>query len=143
MGRINKLTYSMLGMAVILSSLICLLVIASGCSTASWIIHHNGSGDDLLINEADVDAMITELSLVQPVDSETILHNETTDRYELTPDAYRKAIRDGIIRKIQDSKISAFLESYRRESFADALRKDMGTVGTIILFLGILGGLFY
>ncbi len=133
----------MSGMAVILSSLICLLVIAGGCSTASWIIHHNGSGDDLLINEADVDAMITELSLVQPVDSETILHNETTDRYELTPDAYRKAIRDGIIRRIQDSKISAFLESYRRESFADALRKDMGTVGTIILFLGILGGLFY
>ncbi len=130
-------------MAMILSCLICLLVIAGGCSSASWIIHHNSSSDDLLITEADVDAMITELSLEQPVDSEKILYNETTDLYELTPDAYRKAIRDGIIRRIQDNKISAFLENYRRESFTDALRKDMGTAGAIILLLGILGGLFY
>lgn len=143
MGRINKQIYSMCKLAVILSCLICLLVMAGGCSSASWIIHHNSSGDDLLITEADVDAMITELSLGQPADSEKIVYNETTDRYELTPDAYRKAIRDGIIRRVQDNKISAFLESYRREGFTDALRKDMGTAGTIILLLGILGGLFY
>jgi len=91
MGRINKKTCSMPGLAVMLSSLICLLVIAAGCSSVSWVINHNSSSDDLLITEADVDAMITELSLAQPADSETILYNETADRYELTPDAYRKA----------------------------------------------------
>jgi hypothetical protein len=144
MGRINeKIHHFKPLIAVMLCGLVCLLAATGGCSSASWIIHHNGSGDDLAITESDVDAMIKELSLVQPKDTETILYNEGTDRYELMPGAYRNAVRDGIIRRIQDRKISAFLEDYRPESLMDALRKDTGTAGAFILLLAILGSLFY
>lgn len=143
MVKINAKILSKIAAIVILSGLVCLLVVTSGCSTASWIIHHNGTADDLTITEADVDAMIDELLSAQPENPETVLYNKTTDRYELTPDAFRKAIRDGIIRRIQDKKIGEFLENYHFESFTDALRKDFGTGGCVILLIGILGGLFY
>jgi hypothetical protein len=143
MGRINRRILFRLATTVMASGLICPLFIASGCSTASWVIHHNGSANDLAITEADVDAMIDELSTRQSQDTKTIQYNGDTDRYELTPDIYRKAVRDGVIRRIQDKKITEFLKSYRPDSLTDALKKDMGTGGTIILLLGILGGLFY
>jgi hypothetical protein len=143
MGRISRRMNLGLGTIGIWSAIVCLLIATSGCSTASWIVHQSGTADDLIITEADVDAMIDKLSLAQPKDSDAILYNKTKDRYELTPDVYKRAIKDGIIRRIQDNKISGFLEDYRPETFTGALKKDMGTAGIVILFLGILGGLFY
>lgn len=142
MGRIKKTINYSLGMITIWSVLISPLA-TGGCSTASWIIHHNSNADALFITEADVDAMITELSLAQPESHENVVYNKATDRYELTRDTYGKALRDGIIRRIQDKKINHFLENYRPESFMGALRRDLGTAGVVILLLGILGGLFY
>lgn len=129
--------------AQILSGLVFLVVTTTGCSTASWVVNHKSSSDSLIITEADVDEMIDKLSMARVEDTGGILYNKVTDRYELTPDIFRKAMRDGIIRKIQDRKISTFLEEYHQESFTDALRKDMGTTGAVILLLGIFGALFY
>ncbi len=143
MGRINRKINLGLESVAIVSILACLLIAANGCSTASWVIHHNNNAEDLLITEADVDAMVDELSLARPKDSDAILYNKTQDRYELTPDAYKKAIKDGIIRRIQDNKINGFLMDYRPETFMGSLKKDMGTAGIVILLLGILGVLFY
>lgn len=143
MGRINRRINLRLSPIGVWSIVVCLLIVVNGCSTASWIIHHNTTADDLIITEADVDAMIDELSLAPPKDPDAILYNKTADRYEFTPDAYKKAIKDGIIRRIQDNKIREFLGDYRPETFTGSLRKDMGTAGVVILLLGILGGLLY
>lgn len=141
MGRIAE-THR-LRTAKIIIGLVFLVATATGCSTASWIVNHKNPADILMITEADVDEMIDELSMARSEDSGDILYNKTTNRYELTPDIFRKAMRDGIIRKIQDGKISTFLEEYHQESFTDAMRKDLGTAGTVILLLGIFGALFY
>ncbi len=143
MGRINRKIALGLKPIVIWSVTVCFLAAVSGCSTASWIIHHNRPAEDLLITEADVDAMIDELSLAQAKDSDAILYNKTVDRYELTPDVYKKAIKDGIIRRIQDNKINGFIGDYRPDTFMSSLKKDMGTAGIVLLVLGILCGLFY
>jgi len=143
MERMNGKVHCKTSITIRVCSLICILAVIGGCSTASWIIHHNGAPDSLIITEADVDAMISELSKERPNDPETVRYNKATDRYELTSDAYGKAISDGIIRRIQDNRISTFLEDYRPEGFVDALKKDMGTSGAVILLLGILGSLFY
>jgi len=143
MGKMNRRINFCLALIGIWGAIFCFLITASGCSTASWVIHHNAKADDLIITEADVDAMIDELSIAQPTDSDAIVYDETTDRYELTSDAYKKAIRDGIIRRIQDNKIREFLNGYRRETFVDAVRKDVGTTGAVILLIGILAGFFY
>jgi hypothetical protein len=143
MGRIVRRTEVRSGYIKSLLTVVCVGIVLSGCSTASWVIHHNKTADVLVISEADVDAMIDELSTAQPSDSSVVLYNKDTDRYELTPDTYKKAIRDGIIRRVQDRKIREFLDDYRPEKVTDALRKDMGTAGFIILVLGVLGSLFY
>ncbi len=143
MGRIKKgvsggLRYFVLGGVVAI-----LLFLISGCSTASWIVHHNGTADTLLITKADVDTALDELSTTHPDKPYEVLYNTSTKRYELTPDVYKKALRDGIIRRIQDRKIERFLNDYRPETLMDALRKDLGTTGIFIILLGVLGGLFY
>jgi hypothetical protein len=143
MGRIDRKIILRLKPIAMWSITVCFLFAASSCSTASWVIHHNRPADDLLITEADVDAMIDELSLAQAKDSDAIIYNKTIDRYELTPDAYKKAIKDGIIRRIQDNKINGFIEDYRPDTFMSSLKKDTGTAGIVILLLGILGGLLY
>ncbi len=143
MGRMirditNRLQFAFLcAVAAFLLSSIC------GCSTASWIIHHNGTTDDLVFTETDVDAVIDELSLVQQGYSGAVLYNSLTERYELAPDTYKRALRDGIIRRIQDKKIKEFLKDYRPETFMSALRKDLGTAGILVILLGVLGSLLY
>ena len=139
----NKEINSGLRFLVLSGVVACLFLSIGGCSTASWIIHHNGTVDDLTIAEADVDALINELSLAQPENPDAVLYNTSTERYELTPDIYKRALRDGIIRRIQDKKIKEFFEDYRPETFISAFRKDLGTVGVLVILLGVLGGLVY
>jgi hypothetical protein len=143
MGRIIHTTQVRFRFIGTLVFVVCVLAVLSGCSTASWIIHHNPKADALIITEDDVDVIIDELSGTQPSNPGVVVYNGNTDRYELTPDTYRKAIKDGIVRRIQDKKIREFLETYRPEGFFDAFRKDMGMAGFVILILGVVGGLLY
>ena len=96
-----------------------------------------------MITEDDVDAAIGELSRAPVERSDDIVFNMSTGKYELAPDVYKRAIRDGVIRRIQDKRISEFLENYRPETFTKALGKDIGTGTLFLIVLGILGGLFY
>ena len=144
MGRIDKHGFSSwLSIGVVVPALILLLVYSSGCSTASWVVHRNPPASDLFVTEADVDAVIEELSKTGPKDPVAVLYNQTTDRYELKPETYKKALRDGIIKRIQDQKIRAFLEDYRPETFGEALKKDVGTAGILVVLLGILAGILF
>jgi hypothetical protein len=130
----------LVGMAVVAAWLI---LASYGCSAASWVVHHNPPASDLLVTEADVDEVIEGLSKGEPADPEAVLYNRTTDRYELKPETYKRALRDGIMRRAQDKKIEEFLEDYRPETFGGALKRDLGTAGIVVILLGVLAGLFY
>jgi hypothetical protein len=143
MGRMIRDTANRLPFVFMCAIVICLLLSLGGCSTASWIIHHGGTSDDLFVTEVDVDALIDDLSLEPEKYSGAVLYNASAEKYELTPDTYKRALRDGIIRRIQDKKIKEFLEDYRPETFMSSLRKDLGTAGILVILLGVLGSLFY
>jgi hypothetical protein len=143
MGRIAKNILNRLRPSLPRLVVICFIFLMFGCSTASWIIHHNGTAETLIITEADVDTAMSSLSESHPERPDAIYYDASSGKYELAPDIYKRALRDGIIRKIQDEKIREFLENYRADTITDVLRKDLGTAGLLVILLGILGGLLY
>jgi hypothetical protein len=85
--------------------LLCLVILVaflyfSGCATAP----------SMSITDADVDAKIAAIGAAVPEDPGADVYNETTDRYELTPTAHDRALRDGIVKRIQDEKIATMNE---------------------------------
>lgn len=115
----------------------------TGCSSVSWVIHHNPKTSDLFVTEDEIDNVIEELTTAEPKETDAVVYNQVTDRYELKPGVYKNALRDGIIKRIQDKKIKAFLKDYRPETFGSALKDDAGTAGILIILLGVLGGFLY
>lgn len=94
--------------------LLCLVILAaflyfSGCATAP----------SLSITDADVDAKIASIGSTVPKDPGADVYNETTDKYELTPAAHDRALRDGIVKRIQDEKIDAMNEYLAKHPPAD------------------------
>jgi len=95
--------------------LLCLVILAAflyfgtGCATAP----------SLSITEADIDAKIAAIGAAVPKDPGADVYNETTDRYELTPTAHDRALRDGIVKRIQDEKIDAMNEYLVKHPPAD------------------------
>lgn len=88
------------------------------------------------ITEADIDAKIAALS-GPPKDPDAVLYNATNDRYELKPEVYKRAVRDGIVKDIQDEKIdemNAFLTKHPPMMFKDKVRW-MGWGAVLLLIL--------
>jgi len=125
-------------MGRIAAVLFCCFVLA-GCSTAAWIIDPPPKVDDLFYTEEDVLAVLGDLDEIEPKDPEVVLYNETAGRYELKPEVYRRAVTDGIVKRIRDEKIRAFAEDYTGYRLADAVKRDMGTAGiTAVLLLVVV-----
>lgn len=89
------------------------------------------------ISEAEIDAKIHSLSTAVPKNPNADVYNETTGKYELTPDAHDRALRDGMVKEIQDEKIAAmndYLVKNPPATFRDKLRwAGWGAVLTLVL----------
>ena len=122
-------------MGRIAAVMLCCFVLA-GCSTVSWIVDPPPGIYDLYCTENDVLKALGGLEETTPEDPEAVVYNETEQRYELKPEVYRRAVTDGIIKRIRDEKIAAFAEGYTDYRLTDAVKRDMGTAGiTAILLL--------
>jgi hypothetical protein len=118
-------------------------VVLSGCSTASWVIHKNPNTEMLLYSEKDVDRTIEELSREAPKDPDAVVYNRTADVYEMKPAAYKNALRDGIVKKIQEEKVEAFLKEYRSRTFWDAVKDDLGTTVFVVVIISAVAAVIF
>ena len=111
--------------------------VLAGCSTVSWIIDPPPHITDLYYTEEDVLKVLSDLDAEVPVDPEAVLYDKIGGRYELKPQAYRKAVTDGIVKRIRDDKIEDFARDYTEYRFIDAVKRDIGTAGitAILLFV--------
>lgn len=112
-------------------------LLLSSCSMISLTLHHNPPVESLFPTDEDVANCIASLS-TEPTDSDAVLYNEDTDRYELRSDVYERALRDGIMYKLQKEKVAEFTKDYKEEKFGDAAKKDAGTALFTILLV-VLG----
>lgn len=122
--------------------LLLFIVTLPGCSSVGWLIHHNPPASDLYVTDEEVAECIAELS-VEPQDNNAVVYNPDTDRYEIRPDAYAKALKDGIMYRLTKEKIAKFTADYKEDKLSTALKRDAGTslfaiiiglVATILLF---------
>ena len=68
-----------------------------------------------------------------------MIYNKTSGKYEMSPDAYEKAVRDGVLAKVQAKKIKEFLAEYHRGTVKDAMLKDAGMTlfGVVLAFVAL------
>lgn len=72
----------------------------------------------LSITDAEVDAKLAALS-GPPKDPTAVVYNATGDVYEMRPDVYKRAVRDGVVKDIQDEKIATMNEYLSKHPPAD------------------------
>lgn len=129
MGRLKRFIGGFLAFFVLFSF--------SGCSTLSWVVNPPPKATDLMYTEEDVMSVISALEEKGPGDPEAVVFDG--ERYLLKPSVYKRALRDGIIRRVQEQKVGEFIGDYRRETFFGALKKDLGTAGFVVLIVVVLG----
>jgi hypothetical protein len=103
------------------------LYFGTGCATAP----------SMIITDADVDAKIAAIGAEIPKDPGADVYNETTGKYELTPEAHDQALGDGVIKQVQDEKIAAmneYLAEHPPATFKTRL-KHFGWDAVIVLIL--------
>lgn len=110
--------------------IICIMcIILTGCSTIPT----------MSITEAEIDAKLAALS-GPAKDPTAVVYNETDKVYELKPDVYKRAVRDGIVKDIQDEKIEVmneYLVKHPPMTFKDKARwAGWGAVILLILETG-------
>lgn len=79
----------------------------------------------MAITEAEIDSKIAALGVAIPKDPTADIYNETSGKYELTPAAHDRALRDGMVKDIQDEKIDSMNEYLVKNppaTFRDKLR---------------------
>jgi hypothetical protein len=109
----------------------------SGCATVSHVLNPPQRPENLLYDEEDVLRVIEELTRTEPGDKDAVHFDG--ERYCLRPDVYKKAVRDGVIKRVQERKIQDFLAHYDRQTIADAFKKDIGTMGLLMVILLAVG----
>jgi len=95
------------------------------------------------VTDDDVLGMMNEITGTPPANPGADVYNEVTGKFELTPEAHDRALRDGIVKRINDNKIKEYLAKYHPETWGAAMRKDAGTVGIVIVIIGVIGGLLW
>ena len=115
------------------------IFITYGCATISHVVNPPPRATDLLYTEEDVMDVIDELSKGEVKDEDAVYFNG--ERYSLKPEVYKKAVKDGVIKRVQEEKIREFIAGYDRETLGDALKKDLGTMGLVVLIFVVLGAM--
>lgn len=115
------------------------LFVICGCATISHVFNPPPKVTDLLYTEKDVMDVIDELSRGEIKDEDAVYFDG--ERYSLKSDVYKKAVKDGVIKRVQEKKIREFVSEYDRETIGDAVKKDLGTTGLIVLIMVVLGAL--
>ena len=95
------------------------------------------------ITEAEIDAKLEALSGT-PKDPGAVVYNETESLYELRPDVYKRAVRDGVVKDIQDEKIAEmndYLEKHPPMTFWRKV-KHFGIGFVVGYLLGIGSGIY-
>ena len=113
------------------------IFITYGCATISHVVNPPPRATDLLYTEEDVMDVIDELSRSEVKDEDAVYFDG--ERYSLKSEVYKKAVKDGVIKRVQEKKIRDFIGEYDRETFGDAVKKDLGTMGLVVLIVTILG----
>ncbi len=113
------------------------LLLICGCATVSHVVNPPPRATDLLYTEDDVMDVIDELSKGEIGDEDAVYFDG--ERYSLKSGVYKKAVKDGVVKRIQEKKIREFITEYDRETIADAVKKDLGTAGLIVLIMVVLG----
>lgn len=114
-----------------------------GCSTVSFIIDPPPKGEKLVYGEEDVLRTIKEMQEKGEASGKSgdpaVTYNKTSGKFEMSPDAYERAVRDGILAKVQEKKIKEFLAEYRRGTIKDAMLKDAGMTlfGVVLAFVAL------
>jgi|GEM_PF-2462764 len=114
-------------------------MILGGCATMTHIVNPQPKAPDLTYNEADVLAEIEAIKKLKAEDPDAVTYDAKADRYTLKSKTYKNAVKDGIIKRVQEKKINAFLKDYDRETILDAMKKDGGTIAWLLIILAILG----
>jgi hypothetical protein len=114
-------------------------------SVAIFFFHGCASSPpSMSITEADIDAKIAAIGAAVPNDPEADVYNETTSKYELTPAAHDRALRDGMVKDIQDEKISGMVDYLAKnppQTFWD--RVKLFGIGFILgVLTGAAGGVY-
>jgi len=122
--------------------LVLVLVLTTGCSTASWIVNPPPHVSELYVTEDDVVEYMDRLSDMEPPDPDAVLYNPETDRYEVKAPVYKRGLTKSIMYEIQKEKINEFAEDYQRETFGKALKKDLGTMGAWSIIIAIAIAVF-
>jgi len=110
-----------------------------GCATISHVVNPPPRATDLLYTEEDVMDVIDELSKGEIKDEDAVYFDG--EHYSLKSDVYKKAVKDGVIKRVQEKKIREFIGEYDRKTIGDAVKKDLGTAGLIVLIIVVLGAL--
>jgi len=110
--------------------IIILALLLSGCSTINYVVNPPPDIADVYYTEEDVLDVIDELSAGEPKGKIAF----DGENYIMSEETYKKAVRDGVIKKIQEEKIREFVKDYKPTTFMGELKKDAGT-GLLLLIL--------
>lgn len=116
------------------------LFVICGCATISHVFNPPPKATNLLYTEEDVMDVIDELSGGEIEDEDAVYFDG--ERYSLKSEVYKKAVKDGVIKRVQEKKIREFIGEYDRKTIGDAVKKDLGTAGLIVLIIVVMGALF-
>ena len=97
---------SYLAIVAVILAVILAFIFMPGCASAP---------PSLAITEAEIDAKIESLTATIPKDPTAVVYNETSSVYEVKPDVFKRAVRDGIVKYVQDDKIKV-MEKYLAEN---------------------------
>jgi hypothetical protein len=118
----------LLGGGIVLC-LVFMMWLISGCAAAHFLVEKNPKASDLYVTDDEVQQMLDELSTTTPKDKDAVLYDETTDRYSVRPDAYKKALKDSVIKTLDEKHIDKVAGEMTPKTFWTEFKKDLIDIG--------------